>query len=45
MAGTIARRMVTPPHRDGGQRQYVDVPVPPVRPPAPSIAARPRLGP
>jgi len=24
----IARRMVVPPHRDGGQRQYIDQPVP-----------------
>ena len=28
VANTIARRMVVPPHRDGGQRQYVDRPVP-----------------
>ncbi len=28
VAGTIARRMVVPPHRDGGQAQYVDAPVP-----------------
>lgn len=25
----IARRMVVPPHRDGGQQQYVDSPLPP----------------
>ena len=24
----IARRMVVPPHRDGGQRQYIDQPIP-----------------
>ena len=28
VASTIARRMVVPPHRDGGQRQYIDRPVP-----------------
>jgi AraC family transcriptional regulator, transcriptional activator FtrA len=28
VAATIARRMVVPPHRDGGQRQYIDRPVP-----------------
>jgi transcriptional regulator GlxA family with amidase domain len=28
VAGRIARRMVVPPHRDGGQRQYVERPVP-----------------
>ena len=26
-ANTVARRMVVPPHRDGGQKQYVDAPV------------------
>lgn len=29
IATRIARRMVVPPHRDGGQRQYVATPVPP----------------
>ncbi|MDQ2835903.1 MAG: helix-turn-helix domain-containing protein [Actinomycetota bacterium] len=29
VANTVARRMVVPPHRDGGQAQYIDVPVPP----------------
>ncbi len=29
VANTIARRMVVPPHRDGGQRQFIDRPVPP----------------
>ena len=29
-ANELARRMVTPPHRDGGQAQFVDHPVPPV---------------
>ena len=28
MAGRIARRMVVPPQRDGGQAQYVDRPIP-----------------
>ncbi|GAB3688702.1 GlxA family transcriptional regulator [Angustibacter aerolatus] len=28
VAATIARRMVVPPQRDGGQRQYVETPVP-----------------
>lgn len=27
-ASAIARRMVVPPHRDGGQAQYIDAPVP-----------------
>ncbi|MCP2271697.1 GlxA family transcriptional regulator [Actinokineospora diospyrosa] len=27
-ATAIARRMVVPPQRDGGQRQYVDIPIP-----------------
>lgn len=27
VAATIARRMVVPPHRDGGQAQYVETPV------------------
>ncbi|WP_312722602.1 helix-turn-helix domain-containing protein [Mobilicoccus sp.] len=29
VASYIARRMVVPPQRDGGQRQYVDTPMPP----------------
>jgi transcriptional regulator GlxA family with amidase domain len=28
VANGVARRMVVPPHRDGGQAQFVDVPVP-----------------
>jgi AraC family transcriptional regulator, transcriptional activator FtrA len=28
VAATIARRMVVPPQRDGGQRQFVEMPVP-----------------
>lgn len=27
VANRVARRMVVPPHRDGGQRQYIDAPV------------------
>lgn len=30
VANRLARRMVVPPHRDGGQQQYVDMPMPPV---------------
>jgi transcriptional regulator GlxA family with amidase domain len=28
MASAVARRMVVPPHRDGGQAQFVDTPLP-----------------
>jgi transcriptional regulator GlxA family with amidase domain len=28
VTNTIARRMVVPPQRDGGQRQYIDQPIP-----------------
>lgn len=28
IANAVARRMVVPPHRDGGQQQFVDIPVP-----------------
>lgn len=28
VANAVARRMVVPPHRDGGQAQFVDIPVP-----------------
>jgi len=28
IANAVARRMVIPPHRDGGQRQYVTTPIP-----------------
>ena len=28
IANAVARRMVVPPHRDGGQAQFVDLPVP-----------------
>ena len=30
VANRLARRMVVPPHRDGGQQQYVDTPMPAV---------------
>lgn len=29
VANVVARRMVVPPHRDGGQMQYVETPLPP----------------
>ena len=29
VANRLARRMVVPPHRDGGQAQFIDLPVPP----------------
>jgi transcriptional regulator GlxA family with amidase domain len=28
VANTVARRMVVPPHRDGGQAQFIDAPMP-----------------
>ena len=31
IANTVARRMVVPPHRDGGQAQFVDAPIPDLR--------------
>lgn len=31
VANAIARRMVVPPHREGGQAQYIERPVPPCR--------------
>lgn len=31
VANTIARRMVVPPHRDGGQAQYIEHPLPDCR--------------
>ena len=30
VANTVARRMVVPPHRDGGQAQFIDTPMPAV---------------
>jgi transcriptional regulator GlxA family with amidase domain len=30
VANTVARRMVVPPHRDGGQAQFIDAPMPAV---------------
>ena len=41
VATALARRMVVPPHRDGGQAQYVEVPVP-AAPDAPTL--QPLLG-
>jgi transcriptional regulator GlxA family with amidase domain len=32
VANAVARRMVVPPHREGGQAQYVETPVPAPRP-------------
>ena len=32
VASSLARRMVVPPHRDGGQAQYIDAPMPPADP-------------
>jgi transcriptional regulator GlxA family with amidase domain len=32
VANAVARRMVVPPHRDGGQAQYVERPMPPKEP-------------
>jgi transcriptional regulator GlxA family with amidase domain len=37
VSGTIARRMVVPPHRDGDQKQYLSLAVPPA--PTTSLAA------
>jgi transcriptional regulator GlxA family with amidase domain len=31
VANAVARRMIVPPHRDGGQAQYVETPLPPPR--------------
>ncbi len=39
VANTVARRMVVPPHRAGGQAQFVDVPVPRVEADDPLSAA------
>ena len=36
VANRIARRMVVPPQRDGGQRQYIDLPGPGLRAPTAS---------
>ena len=41
VANRIARRMVVPPQRDGGQRQYIDLPVPDVHRRQPLAVARP----
>ena len=48
VANAIARRMVVPPQREGGQRQYVETPVPSSRPtpssPPQLDARQPRRG-
>ena len=44
VARRVARRMVMPPHRDGGQAQYVDVPDPPPSRRHPGPAARRAAG-
>lgn len=31
VANSVARRMVVPPHRDGGQAQFIEQPVPPAK--------------
>jgi AraC family transcriptional regulator, transcriptional activator FtrA len=36
VATKLARRMVVPPHRDGGQAQYIEAPIPPT-PTAPTL--------
>jgi transcriptional regulator GlxA family with amidase domain len=36
LATKLARRMVVPPHRDGGQSQYIEAPIP-VTPKAPTL--------
>jgi transcriptional regulator GlxA family with amidase domain len=43
VANGVARRMVVPPHREGGQRQYVETPVAPAAP-APGQTLVPLLG-
>ena len=40
VATPIARRMVVPPQRDGGQRQYVELPMPELRGGEPAAGAR-----
>jgi transcriptional regulator GlxA family with amidase domain len=32
IANTLARRLVVPPHREGGQAQYIEQPLPPAAP-------------
>jgi len=32
VANTVARRIVVPPHRDGGQAQFIDAPLGPIEP-------------
>lgn len=38
IANMVARRMVVPPHRDGGQAQFVSQPLPPPKDPEPFAA-------
>jgi AraC family transcriptional activator FtrA len=38
VATALARQLVVQPHRDGGQAQYIDTPMPPVASPAEPIA-------
>ena len=39
VANAIARRMVVPPHRDGGQAQFIEQPVPPANDPLADVLA------
>jgi transcriptional regulator GlxA family with amidase domain len=39
VANAIARRMVVPPHRDGGQAQFIEQPVPPAEDPMRDVLA------
>lgn len=38
IANTVARRMVVPPHRDGGQAQFTSLPLPPLSDPGAALA-------
>ncbi|MEW2313697.1 GlxA family transcriptional regulator [Streptomyces bauhiniae] len=40
VANAVARDTVVPPHREGGQAQYIERPVPPESAPSPTAAAR-----
>lgn len=39
VANAVARRMVVPPHRDGGQAQFIEQPVPPAADPLGEVLA------
>ncbi|MGH3978161.1 MAG: helix-turn-helix domain-containing protein [Pseudonocardiaceae bacterium] len=39
VANAVARRMVVPPHRDGGQAQFIEQPVPPAEDPLGAVLA------